>query len=175
MTRRFDEADDLVQETMVKALRAIDRFRDGSDMRAWLLTILRRSFIDLHRSRKHDRRSASLDDASVPEPAAAEGGTAGEWDERWDDPEGLLDRFEDEQIVESLRSLPDEIRWTLLLVDVERLDQREAAEVLEVPVGTIKSRAHRGRAMLRDKLHSVARRRGWIKVDADAERDQHDG
>ena len=65
-------------------------------------------------------------------------------------------------MIDSLRSLPEEIRWTLMLVDVERLDHAQAAQILHVPVGTIKSRAHRGRGMLRDRLLGIARQRGWI-------------
>jgi len=164
MTHRDDQAEDLVQETMIKAMRAIDRFEEGSDMKAWLLTIQRRTFIDLYRSQKHQRAERSLSDDTVPEPADDAGHTAGEFDEQWDQPEQLLNRFDDEQIVEALRSLPDEIRWTLLLVDVEQLGQRQAAEVLDVPSGTIKSRAHRGRGMLRDKLYGLARQRGWVEA-----------
>jgi len=66
-------------------------------------------------------------------------------------------------MIDALQRLPEEIRWTLLLVDVEGVDQADAAELLDVPVGTIKSRAHRGRAMLRDRLAPLARERGLLK------------
>ncbi|MBI1369751.1 MAG: sigma-70 family RNA polymerase sigma factor [Planctomycetes bacterium] len=163
MTHRDDQAEDLVQETMIKAMRAIDRFEEGSDMKAWLLTIQRRTFIDLYRSRKHRRAERSLDDDKVPEPTDDGGHDAEGFDRRWEQPEQLLNRFDDDQIIDALRSLPDEIRWTLLLVDVEQMDQQQAAEVLDVPVGTIKSRAHRGRGMLRNKLYELARQRGWVE------------
>ncbi len=164
MTNRDDQAEDLVQETMIKAMRAIDRFEDGSDMKAWLMTIQRRAWIDLYRSRKHQRAERSLDDENMPESADAGGHAAGEFDGQWEQPEQLLNRFDDEQIIEALRSLPDEIRWTLLLVDAEGLDQQQAAAALDVPLGTIKSRAHRGRGMLRDTLYGLARQRGWVET-----------
>jgi RNA polymerase sigma-70 factor, ECF subfamily len=162
LTHRFHEAEDLVQETMIKAVRAIDRFKEGTDVKAWLLTIQRRAFIDRYRAARNERGQHSLDDEATPEPAAADTAEVGELDEHWDQPEQLLDRFDDDQVIEALRSLPQEIRWTLLLVDVQEMDQAEAAQVLGVPVGTIKSRAHRGRAMLRDKLWALARQRGWV-------------
>ncbi len=73
--------------------------------------------------------------------------------------------FTDAQVIEALWALPEEIRWTLLLVDVEQLDVREAAEVLEVPVGTIKSRSHRGRRMLRERLLPLAREMRIVKPE----------
>ena len=165
ITHRHDQAEDLVQETMIKALHAIERFQNGGDIKAWLMTILRRTFIDLYRSRGHERGQRSLEEGNVPEPAGEMETQAAEHDGLWTDPRRLLERFEDEQIIEALRTLPDDIRWTLLLVDVEELDQRQAAEVLGVAVGTIKSRAHRGRGMLRDRLMELARQRGWVKED----------
>jgi len=70
----------------------------------------------------------------------------------WDEPDHLLENFTDRRMIVALKELPKEIRWALLLMDVEGLDQRETAEVLEIPVGTVKSRTHRGRDMLRAAL-----------------------
>ena len=93
--------------------------------------------------------------------------SAGVFDSRWDEPEMILEGFEDAEVIAALKELPDEIRWTLLLVDVEDMDHREAARVLEVPEGTIKSRAFRGRGMLRDRLFELARQRGLAKARND--------
>jgi RNA polymerase sigma-70 factor (ECF subfamily) len=82
---------------------------------------------------------------------------AGDPEAAWSNPESVLNAFSDQQVIDALRALPEEIRLTLLLVDVEGLDQRDAAGILDVPVGTIKSRAHRGRAMLRESLLPLAR------------------
>jgi RNA polymerase sigma-70 factor (ECF subfamily) len=165
LTRHQQEAEDVVQETMLKAMKAIDSFQEGTDVKAWLMTILRRTFIDrlrASRSHQHEVRLDAGDQVEFREETA----TPGELDDRWDNPEKILDQFEDKEIVETLNTLPDEIRWTLLLVDVEQLDYAGAARVLEVPVGTIKSRAHRGRGMLRDRLFTKAQQRGWVEIKA---------
>lgn len=159
LTRRGDDAEDLAQEVMVKAMRAIDTYEDGTDMKAWLLTILRRTNIDRIRAAQRHPRLVPMegndwaDDAQEP---------AGEHDAQWREPEELMSRFEDEAVIEAMKDLPDDIRWTLLLVDVEQMDHVEAAGVLDVAVGTVKSRASRGRAMLRDRLYELARSRGWL-------------
>ncbi len=161
LTRREDEAEDLAQETMVKAMRAIDTYQDGTNIRGWLLTILRRTHIDRLRARRPRPDERPLDETMI-EPAEDSAGQTGGYDEQWIEPEQLMNRFEDEAVIEALRELPGDIRWTLLLVDVEQMEQAEAAEMLGVAVGTIKSRAHRGRAMLRDHLHQLAVQRGWV-------------
>ncbi len=165
LTRHQQEAEDVVQETMLKAMKAIDSFQEGTNVKAWLMTILRRTFIDrlrANRSRQHEVRLDSYDQVEGREEAA----TSGQLDDRWDNPEKILDQFEDKDMVEALKTLPDEIRWTLLLVDIEQLDYAGAARVLEIPVGTVKSRAHRGRGMLRDRLFTKARQRGWVESKA---------
>jgi RNA polymerase sigma-70 factor (ECF subfamily) len=81
----------------------------------------------------------------------------------WHEPEAILQAFSDQQVIDALRTLPEEIRWALLLVDVEGLEHAEAATILNVPVGTIKSRAHRGRAMLREVLTPLARERRLLR------------
>lgn len=152
LTRRDDQAEDLAQETMIKAMRAMDRFVDGSDMKAWLMTILRRTHIDRLRAEKRREPMQSLA-TDVEDRNDSPAATAGVHDSEWTEPEQLMNRLDDQTLVDAMKRLPDEIRWTLLLVDVEQMDQQEAAEILDVPVGTIKSRSHRGRAMLRDWLH----------------------
>jgi RNA polymerase sigma-70 factor, ECF subfamily len=157
------EAEDVAQETMVKAFRALDTFEDGTDVRAWLMTILRNVRIDHLRARASHAGDVSLD--ALPfEPAgsaapdlAAVGGGGRDGHPAWDDAQALLQQFGDRDVIAALRRLPEEIRWTLLLVDVEGLDHADAAKVLGVPTGTVKSRAHRGRQMLRESLLPIAR------------------
>jgi RNA polymerase sigma-70 factor (ECF subfamily) len=149
-------ADDLAQETMIKAYKAIDRFQEGTDVRAWLMTILRNARIDFLRSAAAGVRDLSLDDSGIDPPDGSDNESA------WEHPQELLERFSDDDVIAALQQLPEEIRWTLLLVDVEKIDHSQAAQVLEVPVGTIKSRAFRGRAMLRKTLLPLARQRHWI-------------
>lgn len=141
------EAEDLVQETLLKAFRSLDAFRPGTDARAWLLTILRRTHIDRVRHLASRAEVVSLDSIELDPPGLDAPPLAS-------DPsaDALLDQIGDETLIEALRSLPPDICWTLLLVDVEGMDHADAAAVLAVPVGTVKSRAHRGRAMLRERL-----------------------
>jgi RNA polymerase sigma-70 factor (ECF subfamily) len=162
MCRNDHEAEDLVQETMLKALRSMHQFDHGQDARPWLLTIQRNLFID--RCRAAERRPPTVPlNESLDGPANdLSCADAGRFDARWAHPEQLLERFDNPDMVAALKLLPVEIRWTLLLVDVEQLDHAQAAQVLGVPVGTIKSRAHRGRQMLRDRLFQLALQRGWV-------------
>lgn len=147
------EAEDLAQEVMLKAFRRLEQFQPGTDMKAWLLTILRNTRIDRLRSAAAQQPHISLE-ALAGDPAAAEEEKPSD---NWGEPEAVLEEFSDQQVIDALYALPDEIRWTLLLVDVEGLDHSEAATILEVPVGTIKSRAHRGRGMLREALAPLAK------------------
>jgi RNA polymerase sigma-70 factor (ECF subfamily) len=157
------EAEDLVQETVLKAMTAIDRFEPGTSAKAWLLTILRRTHIDRMRASQRRVRPLSLDAEEGIDPPARPDENAGVFDSRWDKPEMILEGFEDAEVIAALKELPDEVRWTLLLVDVEDMDHQQAALVLDVPEGTIKSRAFRGRGMLRDRLFELARQRGLAK------------
>jgi RNA polymerase sigma-70 factor, ECF subfamily len=165
LTRDPHRAEDLAQETMLKALRAMDSFAEGTDIRAWLLMILRRTHLDAVRAQIRRPEALSLEQAGLT-PASEGTEDAGRHDREWTDPQGLMERFADQEVIDALRQLPEEIRWTLLLVDVEQLDQADAAKVLEVPVGTVKSRAHRGRKMLRDSLFEFAKGRGWVAEGA---------
>lgn len=152
LTGNQDVAEDLVQDAMLKAFRALNSFKDGTNARAWLMTILRRTHIDLIRSDGRRPVQVSLEVDVERESAIAP--TSDQLDARWHDPRQMLDSLDDEVIVGALRTLPDDISWTLLLVDVEQLDQQQAANILEIPVGTVKSRAFRGRRMLKELLET---------------------
>jgi len=150
------DAEDLAQETMLKAYRSIDQFQPGTDARAWLLTILRHTRIDRLRAAHSTAGTVSLEDLAQDPPGRPD---AAEMDRQAaaDNPEAVLAEFSDAEMIHALARLPEEIRWTLMLVDVEGMDHSEAAEVLDVPVGSVKSRAHRGRMMLRDALLPLAK------------------
>lgn len=164
MTHNAAEAEDLVQDTLLKAFSALDQLRPGSHPKAWLLTMLRRTWIDRwrNRTRRPDGEAVGLDHA--PEPETTE--DVGRHDADWADPDALMQRFGDQEVIDALQLLPEGNRWALLLVDVQSLTIDEAAEVLEVAPGTVKSRLHRGRAMLRDRLHGFAQDRGWLQPRA---------
>ena len=150
------EADDLAQETLMKAFRGLDRLRDETDVRAWLLTILRHTRVDRIRAAAA-HVEVSLENLAS-EPAAAEAHET----QLVENPQALLEAFSDRQVIEALQRLPEEIRWSLLVVEVEGLSLEDAARLLEVPTGTIKSRLHRGRAMLKRALLPVARDRRLV-------------
>ena len=157
LTGNDAEADDLAQETLLKAYRRIETFRLGTDIRAWLMTILRNTRIDRARASGQASRQMSLEALEIEPAAPHAGAIESAADDVWRDPRQALNAFSDQQVIDALQRLPEEIRLTLLLIDVEGLDLKDAAEILEVPVGTIKSRAHRGRAMLREALLPIAR------------------
>jgi RNA polymerase sigma-70 factor (ECF subfamily) len=140
LTRHHAEAEDLVQDTLVRAYRGIDGF-DGRHPRAWLLTILRNTHINRNRRRRPELfRDPDLADghrASLPA------------DERAD---AVVEDTIDGEIVAALRALDDRFRRVVELVDIDGLTYAEAAEVLDVPVGTVMSRLHRARARIRDGL-----------------------
>jgi RNA polymerase sigma-70 factor (ECF subfamily) len=160
LTGNDADAEDLAQETLMKAFRSIDTLRDEAGTKSWLMRILRNTRVDRFRSEASRPTAVNLEDLAA-ETAAPE--FVADSDGNHADVQGILDSFSDAQVIECLGQLPEEIRWTLLLVDVEQLGQVEAAEILQVPVGTVKSRVHRGRAMLRQSMLPVARKLGLVK------------
>ena len=136
MTRNAHDAEDLVQETCLRALRAFDRYQPGTNIRAWLFTILHRARTDSFRRRGRSPQTVELtgDGPAVP-PAAQEALAAG-----------------GEEIVRAMEALPEVFRTAVVLRDLEDFTYDEIARILEVPVGTVMSRIHRGRALLRTAL-----------------------
>ncbi len=157
LCRNEADAEDLVQETLLKAYRHLHQFTHGTDARGWLLTILRNTRIDRIRAIAGHKAEISIDQAEMdlpgPDPVPDGSGS-------WDDPEAMLERLSDQTMIEALLELPEEIRWSLLLVDVEGLEMADAAGIMEIPVGTVKSRLHRGRRMMKEKLQSRSVPRG---------------
>jgi len=152
---RKEQAEDLAQTTFMKALRRFDSLRPGSDCRSWLLSILRNTWIDELRHRKVVGAELPIQEGAVaqPQPTAETN-----WTDAWD----LLENFGDEKIIQALGALSPEQRLTLYLVDVEQLSQADAAEVLGVAVGTVKSRASRAAAKLAGLLADHAKDLGLI-------------
>jgi RNA polymerase sigma-70 factor, ECF subfamily len=145
LTRDTDEAEDLVQDALVRAFRALDRF-DGRYPRAWLLTILRNT----HYNRLRKRRPDLLDEEAVQRlPASGADGRLDGTAER-----AMHEHF-DPEVRAALRSLSARHRSVIALVDLDGLSYREAADLLEVPVGTVMSRLHRARAKVRVHLEKA--------------------
>ena len=155
LTSNPAEADDLVQETMLKAYRAWHQFQQGTNAKGWLLTILRHAFINEYRRRSRHPETVDID--------AIEPFSVFE-DVQDDDPQGtFFDRIVDDEVLRAIDDLPEQFRETVVLSDVEALSYEEIARVLEVPVGTVKSRLFRARRMLQQKLYHYAVGMGYIK------------
>jgi RNA polymerase sigma-70 factor (ECF subfamily) len=153
LCRSEADAEDLVQETLLKAYRHLDQFKEGTDARRWLLTILRNTRIDRVRTLAGRQAEISIEQAEI-DPAAPAREWAADTSDAWADPRAMLESLSDQTMIEALLELPEEIRWSLLLVDVEGLEMADAAGIMEIPVGTVKSRLHRGRGMLRERLQA---------------------
>ena len=146
---RQDQADDLAQTTALKAFERFGSFREGTSCRAWMLKIPRNTWIDSLRHRKVVGTVLAMDEALVSAPAEPETTT-------WSNATDVLENFSDEQVIKALEELPDDQRLALFLVDVEDMSHDDVAEVMEVAVGTVKSRTSRARAALRDSLRAHA-------------------
>jgi RNA polymerase sigma-70 factor (ECF subfamily) len=151
LTGKESDAEDLVQETYMRALRAADQFTPGTDLKAWLFRILRNTFVSTYRRQRHNPTVGGLDTVEPMVPAVA--------DETWLRDDMELDRLRKlvgEEIEAALMSLPEEGR-TVVLLDLEGLTEGQVAEVLGCPVGTVKSRLSRARRALRERLKDYAR------------------
>lgn len=148
-------AEDIAQEAMLKAYRSWHQYKPGTNARAWLLTILRHTFINEYR--KARRRATEVDVSRIESFTVFE-------DVQETDPEGkFFEQIVDEDVLRAIDRLPDEFRETLVLSDVEGLPYAEIAEVTEVPVGTVKSRLFRARQALQRELYDYAVEMGYIK------------
>ncbi len=155
LTGERAHAEDLVQDTMLKAHRAWHQFRPGTNARAWLLTILRNTFINDYRKRQRAGREVDLEQV---EPLAVFQAVADT------DPEGtFFQQIVDERVVQALDALPLDFREVVVLSDVEGLSYGEIAELLKIPLGTVKSRLFRARRQMQSELYAHAVEMGYIK------------
>jgi RNA polymerase sigma-70 factor (ECF subfamily) len=154
LSGRQDRAEDLTQTAFLKAFEQFGSFKKGTHCKAWLLRILRNTWIDQLRHQKVVGNTTPIDESLI----AAQ---PQETDVTITDEKDLLENFSDEQVIAALKTLPEEQRFALFLVDVEQLSHEEAARVLQVPVGTVKSRTSRARANLKIKLFSHAKALGF--------------
>ena len=158
LTRHPADADDLVQETYLKAYRAYDQFRPGTNLKAWLYRILTNTFINKYR---HDaRRPAETDIDDVEDLylyrrlANGDAGRSAESE--------VLDKLGEESVRDAIERLPEHFRLPVILADVEGFSYKEIAGILDVPIGTVMSRLHRGRKILQRELWTVATERGFV-------------
>jgi RNA polymerase sigma-70 factor (ECF subfamily) len=161
MTRNPADAEDLVQETMMRAYRAFDRFEAGTNLKAWLFRIMTNAYINTYRKRQREPRKVSSDEVEDfdlyqelknhdPQFSAT--------------PETIvLDALVDSDITEAIEDLPEQFRLAVVLSDIEGFSYAEMAEIMDVPMGTVMSRLHRGRKALQKRLWELARDRGIVK------------
>ncbi|HTR62117.1 MAG TPA: sigma-70 family RNA polymerase sigma factor [Candidatus Binataceae bacterium] len=159
LVRNPDDANDLLQETVLRAWRFFDQFEPGTNCRAWLLTILFNNFRNGYRRSSREQPASSTADFEY----RVEANSLAD-DPQKENPEAMVaERSMDREVEEAFNALPDEFRSALLLIDVQELSYQEASQVLGVPVGTIKSRVSRGRTLMREALRTYAQQRGIIR------------
>ena len=164
LTQRPEDASDLVQETYLRAFRTFDNFREGTNCRAWLFTILYSIFANRYRKERREPKLSSVEELE----ASFDGAVRGEIPGGPVTEPVPLDAWTDSEVETALSELPEVFRATVLLVDVEDLTYEEAAAALDCAVGTVRSRLSRARKQLYVALQETARRRGYLK-DAETE------
>jgi RNA polymerase sigma-70 factor (ECF subfamily) len=159
MTRNPADAEDLVQDTTLRAYRGFGTFEEGTNLKAWLYRILTNSFINTYRKKQREPKTVDgPDDLDEWYLFDRLGSRSAERSAE----EDVLDRIPDADVKAALESLSENFRLAVLLADVEGFSYKEIAEIMDVPIGTVMSRLHRGRKALEKALYAVAKERGMV-------------
>ena len=159
MTRNAADAEDLVQETYLKAYRGFGSFSEGTNLKAWLYRILTNTYINAYRAAKRRPEVSDVEDVEdlyLYHHIAPEAGSTRSAEEE------VLAGFTDDEVKAAIEALPDAFRIAVLLADVEGFSYKEIAEITDVPIGTVMSRIHRGRRALEKTLAGFAQERGLV-------------
>jgi len=164
LTRNPADAADLVQETFVKAYQAFGQFQQGTNLKAWLYRIQTNTFINNYRKNQRNPYQGTIDDLEDWQLGNAESATATSG--RSAEAEAI-DHLPDSAVKDALQAIPEDFRMAVYFADVEGFSYQEIADIMKTPVGTVMSRLHRGRRMLRDLLADYARERGIVVPGTD--------
>ena len=161
MTRNRSDAEDLVQETFIKAWRSFTTYQQGSNLRAWLFRIMTNTYINKYNAQQRKPAETELDDVEelflYKRLGAVDQSQLSQSAE-----DQMLSLFTDDEVKKALEELPDQFRIPVLMSDVEGFSYKEIAEILEIPLGTVMSRLHRGRKAMQKMLYEYAKERGLI-------------
>jgi len=158
LTYNEEDANDLVQETYMKAYRFIDKYKEGTNAKAWLFKILKNAFINQYRRKSKQPTKVDYEDIA--------GYQEGDDDTSYADlREEMFQSMMGDEVTNAINALPVDFRVVILLCDIEGFTYEEISKILDIPIGTVRSRLHRARNMLKDKLRTYARSLGYDKED----------
>jgi RNA polymerase sigma-70 factor (ECF subfamily) len=171
MTRNGADAEDLVQETYLKGYRSFATFEEGTNLRAWLFRILTNTYINAYRAKQRRPEETELDTIEDFYLYRRIGGIEEALAARSAEDE-LMDVFTDDEVKQALEDLPESFRLPVLLADVEGFSYKEIADMLEIPIGTVMSRLHRGRKAMQKALYEFAEERGLVQPTDEGARER---
>jgi RNA polymerase sigma-70 factor (ECF subfamily) len=157
MTNNADDADDLLQETYLKAFRFWDKYEQGTNIRAWLFRILKNSYINRYRKEAKEPDTVDYDEVKNFYASIRDESTDAN-----DLQESVFGNLLDDDVASAVAELPEDFRTVVILCDIEGLTYEEIADFVDCPLGTVRSRLHRGRKLLRARLFEYAKSRGYV-------------
>ena len=168
LTKSESDAEDLIQETMLKAFRYFDKYENGTNCKAWLFKIMHNTFINRYR-KKQKRKEYLVDDDYRPLQERAEAPEHTPFHEDYDSEEQLYFKMFGDEVKAALEEVPVDFRMVVLLADLQDFAYKEIAEIMDCPIGTVMSRLYRGRRMLQSELADYAKAEGYISPEDEQE------